>query len=843
MRKKYLSALLFGAMITASTGTFTSCKDYDADIKNLQEQVDAVKASVADLETKIQAGNWVTSVKDVEGGFEITFNDGNKYTIVNGEKGDKGDTGATGATGAQGIAGVNGTMWTIGEDGYWYKDDVKTDYKAIGEKGDKGDKGDQGDPGKNGYSPYIDSDTNTWWSYDDEEGKYVDTEILATNGSIYVTEAANRPAYILHVWNNDTEEYSEVILPTSSSISDLKLMNIDGNTISEGIADLEYNYGTVTDDEITFNNHKYLQGQTLYSHKTRSVVYAQINPSNIDFTATENPYRFDLVNSKGESALELKSLEQYKTEGALTRAEATWNKGIYKLTVKENINATAEAYALRTFDAYGNEIISAYDLTVSSNKVTDQELQAGEEDLAVGEAHDLYAIALEKTANTGDAVYNTLDDVADYYFTLPDYAQGVTIETVDGKQVIKSVKPQTEKVTVHYLTLNGTEKTVKLTLNFHKMVDLGTINVELNNALGRTDVDIVKYLDVDALVKDIISDNGITGSSTGGKYDLYVDNNGLTYDDPLSGTGISASLIKMKVDEADNNLVNGKYYFMATLQSNAIDDVNYTVKFNLKKDEISYAMCSLNINVTMNDDLFSYYKKSLWFEEGSWNAVAYGTPNGSNVEFDMFELFAEDVNGSPVEISADEQAKFKFTDNAETDSWIATPILDNHNLTISNIYMYKQHTLKAGYYPWGNKNLTPIEQEFTLVFKSPYHEAKQNALNEVVLNSLSATHEFEKADFAWIDPRTKNVFNWNETYGQSNNEVTSMKLTLSPDLALYVELSGTSSSDDLKSNNLILKFKSGVTMPVSTVTGTITLTVTDAWGVKTTQDVNVILRP
>ena len=32
MRKKYLSALLFGALLFASTGTFTSCKDYDDDI-------------------------------------------------------------------------------------------------------------------------------------------------------------------------------------------------------------------------------------------------------------------------------------------------------------------------------------------------------------------------------------------------------------------------------------------------------------------------------------------------------------------------------------------------------------------------------------------------------------------------------------------------------------------------------------------------------------------------------------------------------------------------------------------------------------------------------------------
>ena len=28
MRKKYLSALLFGALLFASAGTFTSCKDY-----------------------------------------------------------------------------------------------------------------------------------------------------------------------------------------------------------------------------------------------------------------------------------------------------------------------------------------------------------------------------------------------------------------------------------------------------------------------------------------------------------------------------------------------------------------------------------------------------------------------------------------------------------------------------------------------------------------------------------------------------------------------------------------------------------------------------------------------
>ena len=52
MRKKYLSALMFGALLLASAGTFTSCKDYDDDIKGLQEQVDKL-ASKEDMEAKL----------------------------------------------------------------------------------------------------------------------------------------------------------------------------------------------------------------------------------------------------------------------------------------------------------------------------------------------------------------------------------------------------------------------------------------------------------------------------------------------------------------------------------------------------------------------------------------------------------------------------------------------------------------------------------------------------------------------------------------------------------------------------------------------------------------------
>ena len=52
MNKKFLSAILFGAFLASSTGTFVSCKDYDDDIKDLQSQIDK-KASIEDLKSQV----------------------------------------------------------------------------------------------------------------------------------------------------------------------------------------------------------------------------------------------------------------------------------------------------------------------------------------------------------------------------------------------------------------------------------------------------------------------------------------------------------------------------------------------------------------------------------------------------------------------------------------------------------------------------------------------------------------------------------------------------------------------------------------------------------------------
>lgn len=129
MKRKYFSALLMGALTIASVSTFTSCKDYDDDISGLQKQIDDLNKIVKDIQSQINNGAILTDVTDVENGVKISLKkDGNpkEYTITNG------------------TSGTN-YIWEIGDDGYWYLNKKKTEYKA---KGDKGDPGTAGTAGK-----------------------------------------------------------------------------------------------------------------------------------------------------------------------------------------------------------------------------------------------------------------------------------------------------------------------------------------------------------------------------------------------------------------------------------------------------------------------------------------------------------------------------------------------------------------------------------------------------------------------------------------------------------------------------------------------------------------------
>lgn len=138
MNKKFINGLLLASLLLGGAGSLTSCKDYDDDIDNLQTQIDGIESKLGEIQALIDKGSVITSVTSTNNGVIVALSDGKSFTITNG------------LDGKDGVDGANGTVWTIGDDGYWYKDGVKTDYPARGPQGDKGEQGETGPMGPQG---------------------------------------------------------------------------------------------------------------------------------------------------------------------------------------------------------------------------------------------------------------------------------------------------------------------------------------------------------------------------------------------------------------------------------------------------------------------------------------------------------------------------------------------------------------------------------------------------------------------------------------------------------------------------------------------------------------------
>ena len=317
MRKKYLSALLFGALLFASAGTFTSCKDYDDDINNLQSQVDGVKADLEDLQAQINAGKWITNVAAIEGGFTVTFSDGQSFNIVNGENG---------------AAGAAGTQITIGEDGYWYFDGEKSEYLAVA----------NGETGKTNV-PYVDA-TDGYWYFFNEEGEAVKSAYKAV-GAAYAV-AANG-GYNLYLPNEEGVMNEPIFLPGAAAAMtsiDAELMKNADPTATDG----SYIDGQAGNDE-TINIKKYafdteanktrwkdLTGKDLTSNEiiltSSAVIGARINPVDVQATDVD----FSLTNSKKETLpgviFKATEYKDYVTSGNVG-SRADYGNGLYTLTM------------------------------------------------------------------------------------------------------------------------------------------------------------------------------------------------------------------------------------------------------------------------------------------------------------------------------------------------------------------------------------------------------------------------------------------------------------------------------------------------------------------------------
>ena len=314
MKRKYFSALLMGALTIASVSTFTSCKDYDDDINNLQSQIDALSKTLSELQTKINDGSILKSVEsDGNGGIIVTVTKNGTDTSYNIKQG------------VQGAAGQDGDVWKIGENGYWYKNDTKTEYYALGTKGDKGDQGDKGDKGEAGTAGkdgkyYVPNpNTGTFWIYGDGDKAAYDSKIVytATNADV-----------ITAVWDNDNLTLTNVAGAPGKKVvvslsSALKSLVFDPDFYYAGIeafdfATYKYNPATVkaVDADGDYSKDAPTVAGDAFTYAPDLAATYFLNPSNAKMSNDAAKYSFIAYNKDYVSRAAADYGSTFKVESA-----------------------------------------------------------------------------------------------------------------------------------------------------------------------------------------------------------------------------------------------------------------------------------------------------------------------------------------------------------------------------------------------------------------------------------------------------------------------------------------------------------------------------------------------
>lgn len=223
MKRKMFFRLAVTCLVAVSA-LIACTKDYESDIKELQNKVDGLSQQVADLDKLIKDGYVITDVSSITGGTRVTLSNGKYFDVTNGKDGNDGED------------GKDGTTWKIGDNGNWWADygdgkgfvdsgkaskgadgkngtngtngvDGKSAYELAKEAGFTGTqdewiaslKGEKGDKGRNGdyYYPCVDKESANykhWIKVDGETGAETTQEALWLSDDV-----------VTAVWDEDSE--------------------------------------------------------------------------------------------------------------------------------------------------------------------------------------------------------------------------------------------------------------------------------------------------------------------------------------------------------------------------------------------------------------------------------------------------------------------------------------------------------------------------------------------------------------------------------------------------------------------------------------------------------------
>lgn len=852
MNKKIFSAALFGALMALSAGTFTSCKDYDEDIENLQEQITDNASAIAALESQIKSGEWVQSVTSTADGIVVTLGNGTTYPINHGKPGEPGKNGVTPK-----IAVNNGKIQVSYDDGTTWTDLISLEDL-------------KGEPGAPGESPIfsLGEDGHIYVQYG-EDGEKKDLGV-STGGIYYVEEGVK---LTIHVPNKDGE-YKDIVLPRAAAISSIKAVTIapdaEGTTdaeLTDG-ASIELAYGKAAADGKYFDGTAFKEGDILLpSKEAKNVISAQVNPTIADATV----YSFYLANSKGYSIFNLADATPNMTEDALTTKAATANKGIYDMGITFVDGVTAAqidnakgVYAIATKDAYDNEVLSAYDVKVNVEKATETTftVKKTSKEVEINTDFDLNGLVEMK---------NVID--VQYYFAIDQTAAvDAAKATITGTKIKGEVANKTVKVSVKYLTYEGKVKEVeeKITVKF---INPATENAYTKELILKADNDENKLtFDLTSLFGNT-TPNVAASQYTIGQVLYTAAGKDKNTDSEYAKDGVAVGFTAPTAisSNAAADPANGYYKHTLTYEVNNAKVIPGTYKAEFKYG--SSPVNTVKLTLIVKEDVTAYDFKPLPLYFNGNAATAYGTPDfeSGKINYNLKGLFGlKEWKNVTFSETVPEDYKADGIDWS-ANAWLADAT--SGNITVDKVRSkddetkkgnfggaYEARPLKVTYTPYANKNLTAIEYAYNLTIKSAVFEGSLDYVKEVRDNkgNFVGYAAGDAKEIAVADKDAKQTLDGGEIrgvtatnvvyFGNSNADAynkagikQAISVALDETAQQYLEIARPSFWDgDL--DKITITPKAEVTAPATSLTCNIVVSVVDEWGKTKTVNVPVVLK-
>ena len=512
MNKKFLSAILFGALMVSLTGTFVSCKDYDDDIDEINKELTDLKSKLSDLESKVNAGGaYVTKIESVDGGFKVSVSDGTSYNL----------TVASAAAGSKVVIDDK-----TGE--------ISIDDKATGWFATTGEGEEAVD-----MTPYVKD--GYWYLYDKTAKEFVKSEYKAA-GNAYAVVANG--ICTLNIPDADGKMQTIQLPTTSAAITGVQFINVDDGAVEPTPA-YALNYGVATKDNAEWDGPKGAITKDQLLVGTIEPLTLQVYPSSADLSNAD----IKLVGSDGTVAPVKVTATPF--EGVITKAASA--NGLWNLNIRPDETVTdktiADAFKAETGDyAYALQI-NGNILTGYASKVTPTDKSAAGALVAADVKYNAEELSSVKVP-FGETVTLEFDGTKAYdaYLT-PKSASALELAgvTIDGKTMsftsTEKAAGKTVEFTVNFVNFKGeTGSAFDITVTFKG----ATVDPEAPVA--------VKYTATDG-VKPIIIDLGTTFTSLSAQTATA-----------LAAVTPTWNVISIdgKAVTADQSTANGKFAFAMT---------------------------------------------------------------------------------------------------------------------------------------------------------------------------------------------------------------------------------------------------------------------------------------